>query len=103
MLKKIGITLLIFFSISFLIYIIYRYFQNSDTECCNDFLTDNNSIITRYNAHSYFNKLDSEFIKLILVENLPDEVNNFEKLLPNTILVILDDLLTKVLKILITF
>ena len=94
MLKKIGITLLIFFSISFLIYIIYRYFQNSDTECFNGFLSDNNlnySIITRYNAHSYFNKLDSEFIKLILVENLPDEVKNFEKLLPNTILVILDD------------
>ena len=98
MLKKIGIILLIFFSISFLIYIIYHYFKNSsfknsNTENFNGFFSDNNlnyPIITRYNAHFYFNKLDSDFIKLILVENLPNEVKNFEKLLPNTILVILD-------------
>jgi hypothetical protein len=95
MLKKIGVILLMFFSISFLIYIIYRYFyKRKSKEKFNGFLTYNNlncPIITRYNAHSYFEKLDSDFIKLILVENLPDEVKNFEKLLPNTILVILDD------------
>ena len=89
MLKKV---LLIFFCISLLIYIIYRYFYKSK-EKFNGFFTDNNlnyPIITRYNAHSYFEQLDSDFIKLILVENLPNEVENFEKLRPNTILVILD-------------
>jgi hypothetical protein len=99
MLKKIGVILLIFFSISFLIYIIYHSFKNSsfkknNTENFNGFFSDNNlnyPVITRYNAHYYFNKLDSEFIKLILVENLSNEVKNFKNLLTNTILVILDD------------
>ena len=79
MLKKIGIILLIFFSISFLIYIIYNCFKNSNTENFNGFLNDNlnSPIITRYNAHYYFNKLDSDFIKLILVNFLWTHYLNF--------------------------